>query len=116
MSPHQNHLLPESVVDSLADALWSRMIGANCDPIELNLRAKLALEHRLIGGGAPAFGLDRLGTEETAAYTGLKPETLREVGKRRALRLPPPYRYGRKLFRRRSELDAWLENQRVMGS
>ena len=112
--PSHETLLPESVVDNLADALWARMVGANCDPIELNLRAKLALEHRLLGGSAPAFGLDKLGTEETAAYCGVKAETLRDKTKRRILGTPPPYKYGRKLFWRRSELDRWIERQRII--
>ena len=112
MSIHEN-LLPESALNNLADALWARITGANCDPIELNLRMKLALEHRLLGGGVPPFGLDKLGTEETAAYIGVKAETLRDKTKRRILGIPQPYNYGRKLFWRRSELDQWIERQRV---
>jgi predicted DNA-binding transcriptional regulator AlpA len=113
MLPCESLLLTESAVDNLADALWARIVGSNCDPIELNLRAKLALEHRLLGGSAPPFGLDKLGTEETAAYTGVKAETLRDKTKRRILGIPQPYNYGRKLFWRRSELDQWIERQRV---
>jgi predicted DNA-binding transcriptional regulator AlpA len=113
MSRSESLLLPESVVENLADALWARMVGANCDPIELNLRAKLAIEHRLFGGSAPPFGLDKLITEETAAYIGVKAETLRDKAKRRILGIPSPYNYGRKLFWRRSELDQWIERQRV---
>ena len=105
--------LPESLVDNLADALWARMVGSNCDPVELNLRAKLALEHRLVGGNPPSFGLDKLGTDETAAYSGVKAETLRDKTKRRILGFPLPYKYGRKLFWRRSELDQWIERRRV---
>lgn len=105
-------LFPESLVESLADRLWGRMVGSHCDPIELNLRAKLALEYRLTGGAKPPFGLDKLGTEETGAYIGVKAETLRDKNKRRILGIPRPYSYGRKLFWRRSELDAWLELQR----
>jgi hypothetical protein len=105
--------LPESLVDNLADALWARMVGSNCDPVELNLRAKLALEHRLVGGNPPSFGLDKLGTDETAAYSGVKAETLRDKTKRRILGVPLPYKYGRKLFWRRSELDQWIERRRV---
>jgi predicted DNA-binding transcriptional regulator AlpA len=112
MSIHEN-LLPESILNNLADALWTRIVGANCDPIEINLTMKLALEQRLIGGGAPPFGLDKLGTEETAAYIGVKAETLRDKTKRRILGVPQPYNYGRKLFWRRSELDQWIERQRV---
>ena len=40
--------LPEEVIAGLADALWAKMIGSNCDPVDLNLRAKLALEARLL--------------------------------------------------------------------
>jgi predicted DNA-binding transcriptional regulator AlpA len=109
----QNLPLPDSLVDNLADALWARMVGSNCDPVELNLRAKLALEHRLLGGNPPSFGLDKLVTEETAAYSGVKPETLRDRTKRRILGFPAPYKYGRKLFWRRSELDQWIEQQRL---
>ena len=89
------------------------MVGANCNPIELNLRAKLAIEHRLVGGNEPPFGLDKLGTEETGAYIGVKAETLRDKTKRRVLGVPMPYSFGRKLFWRRSELDRWIERQRV---
>lgn len=116
MPPRESLALPENVVDKLADALWARMVGANCDPIELNLRAKLALEYRLVGGNAPPFGLDRLGTEETAAYTGVKAETLRDKTKRRTLGIPKPYNYGRKLFWRRSELDEWIEKRRFVAA
>jgi hypothetical protein len=105
-------LIPEGLVESLADQLWSRMVGSRCDPIELNLRAKLALEYRLSGDAKPPFGLDKLGSDETAAYIGLKVGVLRDRTKRRVLGIPPPYSYGRKLFWRRSELDAWLEMQR----
>src|ERR1700722_2771153 len=108
-----NLSLPESLIDNLADALWARMVGSNCDPVELNLRAKLALEHRLVGGNPPSFGLDKLGTDETAAYSGVKAETLRDKTKRRILGFPLPYKYGRKLFWRRSELDQWIERRRV---
>jgi predicted DNA-binding transcriptional regulator AlpA len=116
MPSHESLPLPESIVDKLADALWARMAGANTDPIELNLRARLALEHRLLGGSVPAFGLDKLGTEETAAYIGLNAETLRDKTKRRTLGIPTPYKYGRKLFWRRSELDQWIERQRVIAA
>ena len=92
------------------------MVGAHCNPVELNLRAKLALEYRLLGSGAPPFGLDKLGTEETAAYIGLQSETLRDKTKRRILGIPTPYNYGRKLFWRRSELDQWIELQRCHGT
>jgi hypothetical protein len=104
--------LPEDVIAALAEALWAKMIGSNCDPVELNLRAKLALERHLLGGNSVPFGLDKLGTSETASYIGVQPETLRDKVKRRHLGLPAPYAFARKLFWRRSELDAWVETQR----
>jgi hypothetical protein len=104
--------LPEDVIAALAEALWAKMIGSSCDPVELNLRAKLALERHLIGGNRVPFGLDKLGTSETASYIGVQPETLRDKVKRRHLGLPAPYAFARKLFWRRSELDAWVETQR----
>jgi predicted DNA-binding transcriptional regulator AlpA len=103
--------LSDDAVENLADAIWNRLVGAHCDPIELNMRAKLALETRL-SGGTPPFGVDKLSTGETAAYVGLQVETLREPRKRQNLKFPAPYRYGRKMFWRRSELDAWIERQR----
>jgi predicted DNA-binding transcriptional regulator AlpA len=106
--------LPEAMLESIADALWGRMVGAHLDPIELNLRAKLALEQKLLGGAIVPFGLDKLGTEETAAYIGVQPETLRDRVKRRTLGLPAPYSFGRKLFWRRSELDPWIESKRAV--
>jgi predicted DNA-binding transcriptional regulator AlpA len=72
----------------------------------------LALESRLLGGNKVPFGLDKLGTAETASYIGVQPETLRDKVKRRHLGLPAPYAFARKLFWRRSELDAWIEAQR----
>jgi hypothetical protein len=104
--------LPEDVIAALAEALWAKMIGSNCDPVDLNLRAKLALERHLLGGNNVPFGLDKLGTSETAAYIGVQPETLRDKVKRRHLGLPAQYAFARKLFWRRSELDAWIETQR----
>ncbi len=115
MSSCENLLLPEAVVDQLADALWARIVGENCNAIELNLLAKLSIGHRLSGGASPPFGLDKLGTEETAAYIGMQPETLRDKTKRRVLGIPQPYNFGRKLFWRRSELDPWIERQRPAG-
>lgn len=103
---------PEKVIVDLAEALWAKMVGSNCDPVDLNLRAKLALESRILGGDKVPFGLDKLGTAETASYIGVQPETLRDKVKRRHLRLPAPYAFARKLFWRRSELDAWIEAQR----
>jgi predicted DNA-binding transcriptional regulator AlpA len=103
---------PDEMIESLADALWARITGAHCDPIELNLRAKLALEMRLTRNILPPFGLDKLSTVETAAYLGCEPETLRDKTKRKSLGLPQPYSFGRKLHWRRSELDPWIETQR----
>jgi excisionase family DNA binding protein len=103
---------PEALIDSLADRLWAKMVGASLDPIDLNLRAKLALEHRLLGGDKPSFGFDRLSTEEAARYIGVQAETLRDKHKRRVLGCPQPYAIGRKTFWRRSELDSWIETQR----
>jgi hypothetical protein len=67
---------PEKVIVDLAEALWAKMVGSNCDPVDLNLRAKLALESRILGGDKVPFGLDKLGTAETASYIGVQPETL----------------------------------------
>jgi predicted DNA-binding transcriptional regulator AlpA len=93
---------------------WSaRMVGAHVDPIEFNLRAKLALETRIIGCDRSPFGLDKLSTAEGAAYLGLQEQTLHDRHKRRALGIPEPYHIGRKLFWRRSEIDAWIELQRA---
>jgi predicted DNA-binding transcriptional regulator AlpA len=106
-------VIDDVLIDDLADRLWSKMVGANCSAVELNLRAKLALEARVLGsGGSPSFGLDRLTTEETASYIGGQAETLRDKHKRRVLGLPQPYHIGRKLFWRRSELDSWIETRR----
>jgi hypothetical protein len=104
--------LPDDAIANLAEALWAKMVGSSLDPLDLNLRAKLAIEHRLLGANTVPFGLDKLGTEETAAYIGVRPETLRDRAKRLHLGLPAPYAFARKLFWRRSELDAWIETQR----
>ncbi len=108
-------LLPQLVIDQLADALWARMTGAGIDDIDLNLRAKLALEQRLLPSAQPPFGLDRMTGAETAAYIGVELPTLHDKKKRAALGIPEPYHLGRKLFWRRSELDAWIERQRPRG-
>ena len=105
-------VLPDEALNHIADALWARMVGANCDPVYLNLRAKLAIETRLLGSERVPFGLDKLSGEETAAYIGVLPETLRDKAKRRALGIPAPYHIGRKLQWRRSELDRWIESKR----
>jgi len=96
---------------ALADRLWSHLVGAHADPLEFNLMAKLALEQRLLGRETLSFGLDKLASDETAAYLGLQTPTLHDKQKRRALGIPEPYNIGRKLFWRRSELDAWIERQ-----
>ena len=111
-----DNVLPNQAIEALAEVLWSRMVGANCDPIDLNLRAKLALEARLLGSQRVPFGLDRLSCEETAAYIGVLPETLRDRVKRRALGIAPPYHVGRKLMWRRSDLDRWIETKRERDS
>jgi predicted DNA-binding transcriptional regulator AlpA len=104
--------LSNETIDTLAEALWQRIVGAHCDPIEMNLRAKLALEQRMLGSTSIPFGLDKLSTAETAAYIGCEPETLRDKTKRKALGIPVPYAMGRKLHWRRSELDVWIEQHR----
>jgi hypothetical protein len=104
--------LDDKLIGGIADAIYAKLIGANFDAVEADLRLRLALEQRLTGAGAVPFGLDRLTTTDTAAYLGLQAETLRSTAKRKALNLPDPYNYGKKLFWRRSELDAWVENQR----
>jgi predicted DNA-binding transcriptional regulator AlpA len=112
MPPQFDLGLPDDTISALADALWARIVGANCDPIDLNLRAKLALETRLLGSKRPPFGLDKLTCEETAAYIGVLAETLRDKSKRRTLDIPEPYHIGRKLQWRRSDLDPWIESRR----
>jgi hypothetical protein len=112
MPPQFDLALPDDAISALADALWAKMVGANCDAVDLNLRAKLALETRLLGGSRTPFGLDRLSCDETAAYIGVLAETLRDKAKRRALGIPPPYHIGRKLYWRRSDLDPWIEARR----
>lgn|GEM_PF-4050704 len=99
-------------IDALADRIWARIVGAHADPIEFNLRAKLALEMRMLGSEKPPFGLDRLSAAETASYVGVQTATLQDKQKRRALGIPEPYNIGRKLYWRRSELDPWIEKQR----
>jgi predicted DNA-binding transcriptional regulator AlpA len=110
--PAIDAILPDEALDHIAEALWAKMVGANCDPVDLNLRAKLALETRLLGGSRTPFGLDKLTCEETAAYIGVLAETLRDRSKRRALDIPEPYHIGRKLYWRRSDLDPWIESRR----
>jgi predicted DNA-binding transcriptional regulator AlpA len=106
-------LLPEAEVARLADAIWLRIVGSHLDAVDLNLRAKLAIQERMRGSVVAPFGIDKLSTFETAAYLGgLKVDTLRDTAKRAALGLPKPYSIGRSLFWRRSELDEWVEQQR----
>jgi hypothetical protein len=104
--------LDDKLISGIADAIYCKLVGADFDIIGHDLRLRLALEQRLTGSGAVPFGLDRLTTNDTAAYLGLQAETLRSTAKRKLLGLPEPYNYGKKLFWRRSELDAWVERQR----
>ena len=75
--------------------------------------AKLAIEQRLLGREKMPFGLDKLTTAETATYIGCQEQSLHDKKKRRALGIPEPFNIGRKLFWRRSEVDAWIEQQRA---
>ena len=110
--PSIDAILPDEALEQIAEALWAKMVGANCSPVDLNLRAKLAIETRLLGSERVPFGLDKLTCEETASYIGVFPETLRDRVKRRALGVPEPYHIGRKLQWRRSDLDPWIESKR----
>ena len=101
----------DNLIDNLASSIFERLVGVGFDAPEHYLKLRLALEHHLTGGSVP-FGLDRLNTDDAANYLGLQAETLRSTSKRRSLNLPTPYNFGKKLFWRRSELDAWLEQQR----
>lgn len=97
---------------ALADKICERLTGLGFAAQEADLRLRLALEQRMTGASAISFGLDRLSTTDAAAYLGLQAETLRATAKRKALDLPIPYIYGKKLYWRRSELDTWVEQQR----
>jgi predicted DNA-binding transcriptional regulator AlpA len=108
--------LSETTIETLATSLWARMVGSDYDPIEMNLRAKLALKQRLLGTTAVPFGLDKLSVAEVSKYTGIRAETLQNKGKRATLRMPEPYGLGTKLFWRRSELEAWIETKRAAPS
>lgn len=105
-------LLSQDLIASIADAIWARMVGSHFDPAEHHLKMQLAVQQHFAPSGAIPFGLDRLTTDDAAAYLGLRPETLHDRVKRSRLALPEPYRYGKKLFWRRSELDRWVEHQR----
>ena len=105
-------LADSRIVSEIADALYGRLIGAGFDAAEQDLRLRLAMEQRISGSDAVPFGLDRMSTDDAATYIGLQAETLRATAKRKSLGLPAPYNYGKKLFWRRSELDAWIERQR----
>jgi predicted DNA-binding transcriptional regulator AlpA len=107
----QMSLKDSCFLDQLATSIADRLISSGLDAPECNLRLRLALEHRLAGGSIP-FGLERLNTDDAAAYLGIKAETMRSTAKRRALDLPTPYNFAKKLYWRRSELDAWVERQR----
>jgi predicted DNA-binding transcriptional regulator AlpA len=102
----------EEDIEGLADRIWARIVGV-ADPDEFTLLVKLAIEQRMLGRDKPSFGLDKLTTGETATYLGLQEPTLHDRQKRRALGVPEPYNIGRKLFWRRSELDAWVEGRRA---
>ena len=52
--------LDDKLIDGIADAIYARLIGANFDAVEADLRLRLALEQRLTGAGVIPFGLDRL--------------------------------------------------------
>ena len=64
------NLLSQDVLASIADAIWARMVGSRFDPAEHHLKVQLAMEQRFGPSGAIPFGLDRLTTEDTAAYLG----------------------------------------------
>jgi hypothetical protein len=36
--PAIDAVLPDEALDHIADTLWAKMVGANCDPVDLNLR------------------------------------------------------------------------------
>jgi predicted DNA-binding transcriptional regulator AlpA len=102
----------DAFTTALAEKICERLAGIRFDAQEAELRLRLVLEQRATGASAISFGLDRLTTIDAARYLGLQPETLRATAKRKALELPTPYMYGKKLYWRRSELDAWVEQQR----
>jgi hypothetical protein len=103
------------LVEEIANAIYAKLVGADFDVIDHDLKLRLALERRLTGEGKTPFGLDRLNTVDAATYLGLQAETFRSTAKRKQLRLPQPYNFGKKLFWRRTELDAWVERQRIEG-
>jgi hypothetical protein len=77
--------LDDNLISGIADAIYCKLVGADFDIIGHDLRLRLALEQRLTGSGAVPFGLDRLTTNDTAAYLGLQAETLRSTAKRKLL-------------------------------
>src|SRR6202044_2767086 len=97
---------------ALADKICERLTGLGFAAQEADLRLRVALYQRMTGASAISSGLDRLSTTDAAAYLGLQAESLRATAKRKALDLPIPYTYGKKLYWRRSELDSWVEQQR----
>jgi predicted DNA-binding transcriptional regulator AlpA len=99
----------DAFTTTLADKICERLTGIRFDAQEAELRLRLALEQRVSGASTISFGLDRLSTTDAASYLGLQAETLRATVKRKALELPTPYMYGKKLYWRRSELDAWVK-------
>lgn len=103
----------DPLAESIADSIWMKLIGANFDVVEHDLKLRLAIEQRLNPSQRVPFGLDRLSTVDAGAYMGIQPETLRDRVKRRRLDLPDHYAFAKKLFWRRSDLDAWLERHRT---
>jgi hypothetical protein len=101
------------LIEEIANAIYAKLVGADFDAVDHDLKLRLALEQRLTGVGKTPFGLDRLNTVDAAAYLGLQAETFRSTAKRKQLGLPAPYNFGKKLFWRRTELDAWVERQRM---
>jgi hypothetical protein len=83
---------------ALADKICERLTGLCFAAQEADLRLRLALEQRVTGASAISFGLDRLSTTDAAAYLGLQAETLRATAKCKALDLPTPYIYGKKMY------------------
>lgn len=59
----------------------------------------------------PSFETDRIGFDEAARITGLASTSLqlREIRERLSI---PHYKVGRRIFFRRSEIEAWVEGRR----
>jgi hypothetical protein len=103
----------EKLIDGIADKIYEKLTGDNFNLIENDLKLRLAIEQRLSGTGVAPFGFDRMSSVDAAAYLGIVVETLRSTAKRKSLKLPEPYGFAKKLYWRRSELDLWVEQQRV---